>query len=197
MLRRFLERDFRSPSKINLILGAIYTLKNVMMERAYATCLEMLQQRGYEILDQEDNRIMALKPCGEQIAVFLIEMPKFNVKCMGEYISIMNELEVRHAIIVYKDGVTPATKKTIEQSEEMRIELFAEEDLQYNITKHRLQPVFELLDEEQSAEFTKNFGTKFGVMRSADPIVRFYDYQKGAVVRIIRKTGYISYRIVK
>jgi DNA-directed RNA polymerase subunit H (RpoH/RPB5) len=34
-------------------------------------------------------------------------------------------------------------------------------------------------------------------MRKDDPIVKFYDYQKGDLIKIIRKNGYITYRIVK
>ena len=29
------------------------------MEKAYETCVEMIQQRGYTIIDQDDERILA------------------------------------------------------------------------------------------------------------------------------------------
>ena len=62
----------------------------------------------------------------------------------------MDDLQIFHAIIVYKESITAFTKKAIEQSLEMTFELFAIEDLQYNITKHVLQPKFECLTEEES-----------------------------------------------
>ena len=37
------------------------------MERAYNTCLEMIQQRKYEIINQKKDQIVALKPDGNQI----------------------------------------------------------------------------------------------------------------------------------
>ena len=46
-------------------------------------------------------------------------------------------------------------------------------------------------------DFKKNFGIKFGILRLDRPISRFYDYQKGDVIRITRNDGYINYRIVK
>lgn len=168
-------------------------------ERAFDICLEMLQQRDYEIMEEEKDilRIVALKPDGQQMCVIFNLAPKFDTKSMKEIISIMNELEVIHSLVVYRDSITPATKSTLSQISDIIIELFAEEDLQYNITKHYLQPKFERLVDEESEEFKKKYGVKFGILRSDRPIARFYNYQKGDVIRIIRKDGYISYRIVK
>jgi DNA-directed RNA polymerase subunit H (RpoH/RPB5) len=164
-------------------------------ERARATCLEMLIQRGYTIVDFEN--MTALKPDGNQVIVFFNESPSFDTKSMKEIFSVMMETCVKHSIVVYKDKVTPATKSTLEQSEDMKIELFAEEDLQFNITKHRLQPIFEKLKDDEAVDFKKNFGIKFGTLRIDRPIARFYDYTRGDVIRIRRSDGYINYRIVK
>ena len=168
-------------------------------ERAFDICLEMLQQRNYEMIeiDKDSLRIIAVKPDGQQMCVVFNSSPKFDTKSMKEIISIMNELEVIHSLVIYRDSITPATKSTLTQTTDIIIELFAEEDLQYNITKHYLQPKFECLSEEESEKFKKKYGSKFGVLRFDRPIARFYNYQKGDVIRIIRKNGYISYRIVK
>ena len=165
--------------------------------KAHTICLEMLNQRNYVIIENETDNIIALKPDGNQMIVFFSDTPKFNVKNIQIYINSMNELEIFHAIIVYKEGVTSFTKKAIEQSVEMKFELFAEEDLQYNITKHRLQPMFERLSEEEAHEFKKLHGTNFAIIRKDDPIAKFYYYQRGDIIKIIRKNNYITYRIVK
>ena len=109
----------------------------------------------------------------------------------------MNDLQIFHAIIVYKDGVTSFTKKAIEQSMEMKFELFAQEDLQYNITKHRFQPKFEKLDLEEAIDLKKKYGINFPIIRKDDPIAKFYNYQKGDIIKILRNSNYTSYRIVK
>ena len=126
------------------------------MERAYNTCLEMMEQRNYEIINKEEDQIVALKPDGNQIIVFLSDSLKFNVKNIQMYITIMDEMQIFHAIIVYKETITAFTKKAIEQSLEMTFELFAVEDLQYNITKHILQPKFECLPTEESTNLRNN-----------------------------------------
>ena len=97
-------------------------------EKAKEICLEMLFQRGYTIIDTED--IIAVKPNGKQVIVFFNEASSFDTKSMKEIFSIMSERGVDHSIVVYRDKVTPATKSTLEQTEDMKIELFAEEDLQ-------------------------------------------------------------------
>ena len=167
------------------------------MQRAYDTCLEMLEQRNYEIIEPEDDRIIAQKPDNNQMVVFLSDAIKFNVKNIQMYITIMDELQIFHAIIVYKDSITAFTKKAIEQSLEMTFELFSLADLQYNITKHVLQPKFECLPTEDATKFKKTFGIKFATLRKDDPISRFYAYNKGDVIKITRPNNYISYRIVK
>ena len=50
------------------------------METARCICLEMLSQRKYEIIDNEDDKIIALKPDGHQMIVLLSDSQKFNVK---------------------------------------------------------------------------------------------------------------------
>jgi len=166
--------------------------------KALEISIEMIQQRNYSDLEVQDDRVIATKPDGKKMIVFMSTIPKFNVKCMSEYISITNEIGIKHLLIIYKDGVTSSTKKAIEQlQDDVYVELFAEEDLQYNITKHRLQPVFQKLSEQENKEFKVKYGLKFPIMKKDDPIASFYDFKKGDIIRIIRKTGIIDYRIVK
>ena len=40
------------------------------MEKAHQVCIEMLTQRKYEIIDDEEDKIVALKPDGNQMIVF-------------------------------------------------------------------------------------------------------------------------------
>ena len=170
------------------------------MDKARQICLEMLEQREYDIKINEEDKLIAIKPDGNQMIVFFSDISKFNVKNIQVYINIMSELSIFHSIIIYKDGVTSFTKKTIDQSVEMKFELFAVEDLQYNITKHRLQPKFEKLNNDETVNFKAKYGLKIPTLRRDDPIALFYSYEKGDIIKITRNaTGisFITYRLVK
>lgn len=162
----------------------------------YKTCVEMLIQRDYKIMEEDDMLIMAVKPDNSNMCVLFTEGDNFNMKRMKDIISISREKDVRHAIIVYPDTITSATRNILTRSFETRFELFSHNDLKFNITKHRLQPKFEKISEEGKAELHERFGTQFGKMLVDGPISRFYNYRKGDVIRITRDSGYINYRTV-
>jgi DNA-directed RNA polymerase subunit H (RpoH/RPB5) len=168
-------------------------------QQAFATCLEMLSQRNYEILhiDEDNFNISAIKPNGEQVSVYFNTAPKFDTKSMKEVIFMMEQEGIDHSIVVYKDNITAATSHVLSQTIDLKIELFAEEDLQINITKHRLQPSFTKLNEEETTEFKKNFGTKFPSLRHDKPISKFYDFQKGDIIQIKRLDNTFAFRIVR
>ena len=92
------------------------------MEKALQTCVEIFQQRGYEIIEQDDNRVMAIKQDNEQVCAFMADTPKFNVERVQEYISLMNTMNISHALIVYKENATPVAKKVVDNATGMNIE---------------------------------------------------------------------------
>lgn len=170
------------------------------MEKSFEICKEMIQQRDYVIIDEDDERILATKPNDEQMCVFLLNTPKFNVESIQEYIVMMKKMDVNHCIIIYRDNVTPVAKKIVEDSCELTIELFHEQELKCNITKHYLVPKHELLYKkgtDENTSFKAKYSDKFPILLKTDPIARFYGFDKGDIIKITRKNGFITYRIVK
>ena len=168
-------------------------------KRAFQVCIEMLEQRRYKIVEMDEVclRAVAVKPCGEKMIVLFNSTPKFDTKSLKDIISSVNVLHIVHVLIIYTEMITPPTKNILSQLTDIRFELFCITDLQYNITKHCLQPKFEELSISESEQFIKKYGSKFGVLRLDRPIARFYDYKKNSIIRIIRPSGYVTYRIVK
>ena len=165
------------------------------MENAKSTCMEMLQQRGYTLCN--DAKLKAEKNNGEFMVVYFHDAPKLNIKDMSKYMTMMNDEGVNHSIIVFMDSVTSMTSKSIDQSIDMKMELFSMEELQINVTKHRLQPSrFDRLSKTESLEFKKKYGYKFPIMKSSDPIARFYDYDKGDIIQVTQRNGLVNFRIV-
>ena len=170
------------------------------MIRAYQTCIEMFEQRDYNIIEKTDDQILAIKKNKKRVCAFMSNTPKFNVERIQEFISVMRKIDVWHAVIIFKDNATPVAKKIIEESNELIIELFQENEMQYNITNHYLVPKHEIMYEKgtkESKEFKLKYGDKFPIILKADPISRFYGYAKGDIIKITRKGGHVMYRIVK
>ena len=168
------------------------------MNNAIKTCKNIIEQRGYTPVDETTTTITAIKQDGTVIVVFFDDVSKLNKSGMGKYLTLMKENGSKHSIIVYQDTVTSMTTKSVEQSIDMEIELFSVDELQFNITKHRLQPSsFNRLSSTESLQFKKTYGVKFPIMKMKDPIARFYNYKQGDVIEITTKDGLVNYRIVR
>lgn len=171
------------------------------MEKVHKTCLEILNQRGYTVTENTDEKLVGTrkdsKKKDEKICVILSNISKFNVDRVEECISFMNSISVKHAIVVYSDTATSTAKTMIEKLDDMKIELFGIEELQHNITNHILCPEHIKVGVEEAGAFKKDYGVKFPTILRTDPISRFYGYQRGDVIKIIRKNGFITYRIVR
>jgi DNA-directed RNA polymerase I, II, and III subunit RPABC1 len=173
------------------------------MEKAHSISLEMLQQRGYTIEDFDDTKIVALKPNGDYVTLFLCDTEKFNVERISQYIGILKgaDINFNHCIIVHRNNITPVAKKVVEESKEIKIELFNQDELQYNITKHFLVPKHEVFlkptDNDYLSFKKKYHADKFPIILKSDPVSRFFNFEKNDIIKVTRKNGIIMYRIVR
>tara|TARA_Y100000389_G_scaffold6254_1_gene6014 strand:- start:684 stop:1256 length:573 start_codon:yes stop_codon:yes gene_type:complete len=186
----------------------VYTIK---MDKAIQTVTEMITQREYNIIDEDNEKIITTNETKQSIVAYKTPVSKFNVDRFKEYISKLEKLnednETRtynHIVLVYTDCITPTGKRMIVESIDIVFELFSVDELQFNITKHRLVPLHQKLNEEESKSFKEKYGLKYQAILTSDPISRFYNYKRGDIIRIlrIRKTNdkneyIIAYRIVK
>ena len=88
---------------------------------------------------------------------------------------------------------------SIDESADLNIELFHVDELQYNITKHFLVPKHELFYRKNTIgafDFKKKYSSKFPFLLKNDPVARFYGFDTGDIIKIIRNEG-IIFRIVK
>ena len=159
----------------------------------------MLSSRGYtNIIRDEEDLLLVKNSAGVDVVVFFDDNTKLTKTSISKYMSLMKQMGVKHSIVVYTDVVTNTTSKSVDSSIDLEIELFSKSELQFNITKHHLQPKsFTVLPRDEEAAFKKEFGVKFPVMRTNDPIARFYNYKKGNIVEILDKRDLIHYRIVR
>ena len=79
------------------------------MEKAKTICLEMFNQRGYTLIENEGDQIICAKSDDTQIIAFFFKNPKFSVKDIQSYIGLMNELGIYHAVRRCFAGTVVAT----------------------------------------------------------------------------------------
>ena len=180
------------------------------MDRALEICKEMLEQRGWNI-DEKDSEqetqetqdnsdfspISGTTNTGNTFMIFCLFDKKLNISNVKECINILTESETTSAIIIYPDDITSAAKKMLQGLHTMKIELFATSELQTNITKHVLVSQHQKLNQEEKADFIKRMGHDIPIIYKGDPVSRFYNFEKGDIVRVLRKDNTIGYRIVK
>lgn len=176
------------------------TTNDQQKTNAFNTCLDIFKYRNYTVTESDIDTctIKGINP-DTNTGVFVIfnNTPKFDTKSVKQIIMTLKNNAINHGIVVYNNNITPVTKNIIDSIQDIKIEIFAVSDLQYNILNHRLQPVFEKLDYYQAESFKKNFGTKIPILKVDNPISKFCGYSKGDIIRVIRKNNYIIYRIVR
>jgi len=169
-------------------------------EKVKEIITEMFHQRNYLNINTDSTPITALKDDGvNTIYAFNSIIEKLNNDEIHSYIGLLQEQKVKHAILVYEGAPTPAVKAVISNLPELdiNIELFHADDLQFNITKHDLVPKHEKLPQQEAKEFKGRYGSNIPSLLRTDAVVRFYDFHKGEIIKVTRKNGAISYRIVR
>jgi DNA-directed RNA polymerase I, II, and III subunit RPABC1 len=157
----------------------------------------MLEQRGFSIEEETDDMIIGVRQTDYDIVVFFDVSQKLDTDKVKVFIAKMKELDLSNCIIVYKDSVTSPAKKVIEELQEFKIEIFKETELRYNITKHRLVPKHSALSKSECINFKKQYGIKIPVLLKTDAVAKFYNFQKGEIIKVERRDGTVTFRIVK
>lgn len=153
-----------------------------------------LKHRGYIFIKQEDN-IIFMRNNNEIILVFINDgiLNMINIK---DYMSITNSLKVSHIIIIYTNKITPSTKKIINYND-IKIELFEQNEMSFDLTKHKYYYPHIKVDNNIKETLLNKYGNNLPIILKSDPIVKFMNFERGDIIKILRKDNNIFYRIVK
>lgn len=183
-------------------------------ERIITTVNEMFVDRGYELLPKsswskkflqfEDLKVIGKIDDKMLIFTFFATDVKVPVRKIREYVQFMKENQVTHAIIVHAHQITPGAKSELVQ---YNIQTFQAKELFYNITRHALVPHHEKVKSDHDVqEIMKRYHiqskTEFPIYYISDPVVKYYGWTPGTVVKIKRVLGglkepEIYYRMIK
>lgn len=172
-------------------------------DREMLTILASKQQNSIIVLFIDDNGFK-LSECETKVNA-IWEANRENYSTNAEYFKL-------HWILVYKAPITQKLKHQVADwmvnVKKLRIELFAEHELLFDVTEHVDIPRHQRLNRTQAMELVQRLkiGTdasavqKLPKLRKDDMIARFYDFDKGDVVEIKKHSPIMGetlfYRVV-
>ncbi|KAK5117207.1 hypothetical protein LTR85_008975 [Meristemomyces frigidus] len=139
-----------------------------------------------------------------QIGLIHVEFanePSVGIKHLKAFAQLLEEKSYKTGIYVTAAAPTPSALKIIPSVLPTVMEIFKEEDLLVNISRHELVPKHTLLSAEDKKRLLERYRlkeTQLPRIRMDDPMARYLGLRRGQVVKIIRKSEtagrYASYR---
>lgn len=178
------------------------------------TVLEMLRDRkcnvneyfdenGHYIDSIDENyransfRLIIKKNENERILVLFYEK-KIGIDILKSIVVELDDINIKHAILIVNHKITSFAKKEIVNiSSKYYFEIFSQNEMLYNITKHRIIPQHILLTDEEAKKIIDCYGKTFYLPKifNTDAICKYYDGKVGNIFKILREKS-IYYRVV-
>jgi DNA-directed RNA polymerase subunit H (RpoH/RPB5) len=168
-------------------------------EKIVDTVTEMFTQRGYtEITRDSSNNVFAIDTDNKKICCFCTPAPKLSIAIVKKLIEKLQHTNCFHGILVAHEKPAYKAKEAIKNSISLGIylEFFLSDELLINITKHSYVPHHSLTEQNESLRIKKEYGKHLPYILQSDAMCRFYDFQKGSVIKIIRRNDIVAYRLV-
>ena len=161
------------------------------------TCKEMLADRNYILLQEDELNIQALRTTADKkhivVHVYIIEQEKLNINVMKYYYTLFEKENIGHAILVFQNITTSSVKRILSNIQNKVIELFSVNELLFNITRHSLVPLHIHVAITEDHKETM----KYPVLKRTDAVAKYYRYVLGNLIQIYRKDGSVYFRLVK
>lgn len=167
-----------------------------LLKKVKKTVSEMMIDRQYKIIDKQSDYFLIKKNDESELVIFFSTFEKLNTSILKEYIKEIEKNKINHMIIIYKNKITSSVNKIRSNIYHLTIELFSFSNLLFNITKHCLYHPHIILNTSDKNMFIKKYGKQIPKILINDSVVRYFNFQIGDILKIIRKNNYISYRIV-
>lgn len=196
---------------------------SLYVQNSLKTIIEMLIDRnildknykydydGFLELIEYNSKIYFLVTIEKDIGIIYLFNDKFKVsdfkKIMGEVENVYYNL----LFLVSKEKITDNNKSNILEYLNgicREFQIFNLKQLQFNITKHKLQPKFEVLSDTNDVnEIYEKYGLivdgklkqAFPFILKTDPIAKYYGLKTGNLIKITKNSEtsgeYVSYRV--
>ena len=154
---------------------------------------EMLTYRGFTYIDNSLDDYWTASNDTNFIIIFFSKNTKICIKKIKEFIQIFENFNktrnIDYIILIYSQNITSFARTSLANDIPCPYQLFCENELLFNITKHMLVPRHEILSKEEKCRFLNK--NKFKIQNlpriyESDPVIKFLYGKKGDIVRIIR-----------
>ena len=178
------------------------------MNSVYNTLFEMMQDRGFHTnksnninININDFNITFINCNNDKIMIFYINNSKVGINHIKTVIENITNNNCNHCLIIYSLLITSFAKQFIESCD-YEIEIFNENELLKNITKHYLVPEHKKLNKNEIKLLTNQLQIKsenLPKLKKNDPISRYFNANVNDVFQITRFDNNIKslyYRII-
>ena len=199
-------------------------LRTKIYFRVRKTTMEMLEDRGYEVSEEdknmnyedftnrlEENAIQLIathrmNPVKMVYVAFILDAKSFSKKDLVALKALMDEKYPTNdvTVIIVQDKQTPQIAKELLNDEYKLYEIFSMKNLMFNITHHEIVPRHILLNQEEVDMILKQYQTtraQLPKLLTTDPVAKYYGMKAGDVCKIIRQSPMTGesyyYRILK
>lgn len=175
-----------------------------MNSNVHATVNEMMKDRGYDkCIDLNNNTILSERsvPFDKKMILNVTES-KTGVKSIKSFGKLINDHNCSSGMIIYKQTITTFAKSLLAEIC-INIELFNEQELFFNITKHTFVPKHQLLSESEKELVLKSLKCnikQLPFLLKTDPVCRYFNFDRLSIVKVHRYSEtngtYDCYRVV-
>ena len=189
----------------NKLVDARQTVIEMMRDRKYDTDEYFDENGNYK---SEFNSEKMFNPQSLKLIIFnslknekvqvLFYEKKIGIDILKNIVNDMNDQNIKHTILIVRHKITSFAKKEIlNLSSKYYFEIFLENEMLYNITKHKIVPQHILLSDNEAKQVIDCYGKSFYLPKiyDTDAICKYYDGKIGNVFKIIRSLS-IYYRVV-
>lgn len=193
------------------------------------TLIQMCEARGYETKEQEKNyetfindyciknneeldydinktKLNFIAYDGDDIIhILFIKEIKLTIGIMIDLIKKLKSENIKHVILIISSSPSQSVKNIwSNMAASITIEMFHEDELMYNILRHKLSPKQRLIrsneEKKKILDLYKVKENAFPRQDISDPVSRFLGAKSRDIIEIIRISetsgAYLSYRIV-
>jgi len=180
------------------------------MYSAYLTMIEILKDRDYNVpvhyndidfvlfkeLYNNDKLDIYLETNIKSIFVKMLFISKIRASKLEFYIKEITK-RFSPSVIVFICPFSPTASINNVIKKYPHIQIFHSKKLIINITKHEfVPPHIKISDDKKEILIKKYTLNSFPIIKLNDPVVKYYNFQKGDILRIIRNnlnSGYSEY----